>query len=258
VEERARSTPSVPDGVRLYAVGDIHGRADLLDRIADRIAEDAARHPSLRPLTIFLGDYIDRGPDSFAVIDRLASGDFPTPVLGLRGNHEEVLLKFVDDPGVLEAWRSFGGMETLFSYGVDVRDVLKGQGYGEARAAFLACLPEAHRTFFSNLRASYEVGDYFFCHAGVRPRVPLGAQADEDLLWIRSEFLESPLYHGKVVVHGHTPRPEPELRPNRINLDTGAYLTGRLTCLCLSGESRTIMSTSASARAEESRRAPGA
>lgn len=235
--------PAIPAGFRLYAVGDIHGRADLLGRVADAIARDRDAHPGEQALTIVLGDFVDRGPASFAVTERLVAGPFPTPVLGLRGNHEDVLLQFLEDPSVLEAWRGFGGIETLFSYGVDVRRVMMGQGFDEAHAAFLRRLPEAHRAFFASLRLSYTAGDYFLCHAGVRPGIPLQKQAEEDLLWIREEFLSSEAFHGKVVVHGHTPRPAPEMRPNRINLDTGAYLTGRLTCLCLSGEGQSLLAT---------------
>jgi serine/threonine protein phosphatase 1 len=234
---------AIPDGLRLYAIGDIHGRADLLDQMATLIARDLDRYPSDQALTVFLGDYVDRGPASYDVIDRLASGRFPTPLQGLRGNHEDVLLQFLANAAVLDSWRSFGGMETLFSYGVDVRSVLRGQGYEEAQAAFQAKLPDSHRRFLEALPTSYEVGDYFLCHAGIRPGTSLAQQREEDLLWIRDEFLTSPLFHGKMIVHGHTPREAPEIRSNRINIDTGAYLTGRLTCLCLSGETQTILST---------------
>ena len=143
-KEPARA--SLPPGLRLYAVGDIHGRSDLLDELAARIADDLADAPT-ETATIFLGDYVDRGSGSAVVVERLSRGDFPTPFCALRGNHEEVLLQFLEDETVLENWREFGGLETLRSYGVNVADVMRGRGYDIAQQSFVQRLPEHHERF---------------------------------------------------------------------------------------------------------------
>ena len=222
----------VPPGERIYAVGDVHGRRDLLDGVARWIAADMARDDA-RALTIFLGDYVDRGPDSRGVLERLSGGDFPTPVRALRGNHEEMLLKFLDDETGLDSWRRYGGLETLNSYDVRVADAMRGQNYDVAREELRARLPDRHLAFLEGLALFAEIGDYYFCHAGVRPGVPLAEQQSSDLLWIRGEFLNFEDSFGKRVVHGHTPVEKPDVRPNRINIDTGAFVSGALTCLAL-------------------------
>jgi serine/threonine protein phosphatase 1 len=239
---RAPESTATPDGMRVYVIGDIHGRADLLDKLALQIEDDLKSAPPI-VVAVFLGDYIDRGPQSKAVVDRLCRGAFPTPIVTLRGNHEQTLLDAFDDESVFASWRQFGGLETLMSYGVDVSRLMRGLGYDNARAQLLEKTPAAHRKFLEASSAAHELGDYFFCHAGVRPGVALARQADADLLWIRDEFLESPAFHGKIVVHGHTPVAAPDVRPNRINIDTGAYATGVLTCLVLEGRTRRIIST---------------
>jgi serine/threonine protein phosphatase 1 len=231
---------SLPAGLRLYAVGDNHGRADLLDELATRIADDVANAPA-QAVTVFLGDYVDRGPASAAVVERLSRGDFPTPICALRGNHEEVLLRFLEDETVLESWREFGGLETLHSYGVNVANVMRGQGYDVAQKSFVQRLPEHHERFLRETRLTAAYGDYFFCHAGVRPGVPFDAQSAGDLLWIREEFLRYQGSWEKVVVHGHTPVARPDNRPRRINIDTGAYATSLLTALALEGEERRFL-----------------
>jgi serine/threonine protein phosphatase 1 len=152
-----------------------------------------------------------------------------------------MLLHFLEDASGLRRWRSLGGLETLFSYGVDVREAMTGRGFEAAQYSLLRAFPDEHRQFLLGLARSAICGDYFFCHAGVRPGVPLAEQGPNDLIWIRDEFLTSDADHGKVVVHGHTPVPQPDFRPNRINLDTGAFATGRLTCLRLLGETQTIL-----------------
>lgn len=233
--------PRIPDGQVVYAVGDIHGRLDLLQRAAEAIARDIEGLSAVEPMTVFIGDYIDRGPSSRGVLDRLVASAFPTPIIPLLGNHETMLLGFLEDAALLQRWRNLGGLETLFSYGVDVREAMTGRGFEVAHYSLLRSFPDEHRRFLQSLSRSVTVGDYFFCHAGVRPGVPLTEQDPEDLIWIRDEFLTSDVDHGKVVVHGHTPVPQPDLRPNRINLDTGAFATGRLTCLRLYGESQTIL-----------------
>jgi serine/threonine protein phosphatase 1 len=233
---------AAPEGMRVYVIGDVHGRADLLDNLARQIEADLSGAPG-KILTILLGDYIDRGPQSAEVVDRLCRGAFPTPILALRGNHEQTMLGAFEDDGVFDAWRTFGARETLASYRIDVSRLIRGQGYAEARAQLREKMPAAHREFLESLPTAHELGGYFFCHAGVRPGVPLARQADEDLIWIRDEFLDSTAFHGRLIVHGHTPVAEPDFRPNRINIDTGAFATGRLTCLALEGTSRRILST---------------
>lgn len=226
--------PAIPDGQRVYAVGDIHGRADLLDRMADLIERDLAQSEPCDALTIFLGDYVDRGLESSSVIERLAEGRFPTPIVTLLGNHEDTLLDFLQDEEVLSTWRTYGGMETLFSYGVAV-DRTAMQDAAEIRRALDEKMPRRHREFLGALATHHVVGDYYFCHAGVRPGVPLDDQQREDLIWIREPFLSATDDFGKFVVHGHTPAEEPVLRSNRVGVDTGAYATGRLTCARLEG-----------------------
>ena len=233
----------VPDGVRLYAVGDIHGRADLLDDLHGLIAEDSERAPDRRKTVVYLGDYVDRGPDSQGVVDRLIARPLPGfECVQLKGNHEASLLAFIDDAATGDAWLMNGAQATLTSYGVDI------VGYGEdglerARLALIRALPSSHMDFFRGLALTFDAGDYLFVHAGVRPGVDLHMQKDHDLLWIRDDFLDSDADFGRVVVHGHSIRPEPDIRPNRIGIDTGAHLTGRLTCLVLEGETRRFLHT---------------
>ena len=231
-----------PDGVRLYCVGDIHGHVDLLNQVADWIAADLARAP-IAAATIFLGDYIDRGPDSRGVVERLSRGDFPTPVRALRGNHEEMLLTFLENEASMEAWRRYGGLETLHSYGVPVMQVMRGQGFGAARSALLENMPARHLEFYRATEFFAEAGDYFFCHAGVRPGVPLEAQDPGDLMWIREEFIRYPGVFPKRIVHGHTPVSVPMVLPDRVNIDTGAYASGALTCAALEGDTIRLFST---------------
>jgi serine/threonine protein phosphatase 1 len=167
------------------------------------------------------------------VVDRLARGEWPTPIIALAGNHEDLLLAFLEDADVLEAWGGLGGLETLHSYGVNVGPAVAGRDFKAVRSAFVTCFPERHRQFLSTLQVSTVIGDYFFCHAGVRPGVPLDRQGRGDLLNIREPFLSSDVEHGKLVVHGHTPSVRLQVRPNRIGIDTAAFATGQLTCLVL-------------------------
>jgi len=222
-----------PSPRRVYAIGDIHGHRDLLERMIDEIGGDLVRCPIDDCLTVTLGDYIDRGPDSRGVIDLLARNPFPTRYVALKGNHEDLLATFLADPSSAEVWRRNGGLETLCSYGVDVAPLMRGRDHDKAAEALSAALPPEHAAFIAALPLTLMVGRYFLCHAGVRPGVPLLEQREDDLLWIRDEFLDSTADFGKVVVHGHSPALEPELLPNRINVDTGAFMTGRLTCAVL-------------------------
>lgn len=239
----AAPAPRAPDNLRLYVIGDVHGRLDLLESLASLIDQDRRQSPTREVGTILLGDYVDRGRDSAGVLDKLSRGDFPTPIIALRGNHEEVLLKFLEDENVLETWRKFGGLETLHSYGVPVAEAMRGAGYDRAREALVRALPPMHLEFLRQTATSVTFGDYFFTHAGVRPGVPLEAQVSDDLLWIREDFLRHDGAYGKVVVHGHTPVEKPDLRANRINVDTGAYMSSVLSAVVLEDETRRILST---------------
>jgi serine/threonine protein phosphatase 1 len=218
---------------RIYVIGDIHGCSELLDRMIGHIERDLGGLPGAECLTVTLGDYFDRGPDSRGVIDRLARNPFPTPYVALKGNHEELFETFLREPAVGRHWRQLGGLETLHSYGVRVGSMMIGRSYENAADALRQALPPQHREFLSSLRLSLDLGRYFLCHAGIRPGIPFDRQDPEDLMWIREEFLLSRMDFGKVVVHGHTPTEEPEVLPNRINIDTGAFATGRLTCVVL-------------------------
>jgi serine/threonine protein phosphatase 1 len=204
---------------------------DLLEAVLQRIDADLAVSAPRRTIQVMLGDYVDRGPASRAVIDRLIERRRGHEVVCLKGNHDAYVLQFLADPAVLEPWRRLGGLATLMSYGLSPTMHPDADGQKQLAAEFARVLPEAHRRFLADLKPSFTCGDYFFAHAGVRPGVPLERQAEADLIGIREEFLASQEDFGKVVVHGHTPVMEPEVRPNRINIDTGAYATGRLTCL---------------------------
>jgi diadenosine tetraphosphatase ApaH/serine/threonine PP2A family protein phosphatase len=228
---------------RVYVIGDIHGRSDLLDQMIQQIERDLDRSPVVDGLTVTLGDYVDRGPNSRGVLDRLANNPFPTKYVALKGNHEELFEAFLHDPMVASHWRRYGGLETLHSYGVSVAAVMIGKGFEEASEALRQAVPPEHLRFLASLKLAMSVGDYFLCHAGVRPGIPLEHQSAQDLLWIRDEFLNSTMSFGKIVVHGHTPIASPEVLPTRINIDTGAFATGRLTCLILEGENRRFLST---------------
>ena len=225
----------MPADGRLYVIGDIHGRADLLDRMVALIGRDLDAAPVADRLTVTIGDYVDRGPASRGVLDRLAANPFPSDFVALKGNHEALLEEFLREPQTGAHWRQVGGLETLHSYGVDVGPLMRGRDYGAAAAAFAAALPPAHAEFIAGLRLTFAWGGYFLCHAGVRPGTPLERQRERDLLWIREPFLGSRADFGKIVVHGHSPAEEPEVWPNRVNIDTGAFMTGRLTCVVIEG-----------------------
>ena len=228
---------------RVYVIGDIHGRSDLLDRMVGKITRDIEKNPAAESLTVTLGDYVDRGPDSSGVLDRLARNPFPTEYIALKGNHEQLVETFLDQPAVASQWRHLGGLETLHSYKVPVAALMVGKGFDEAAQALRQALPAEHSAFLKRLKLSLTVGGHFLCHAGVRPGLPLESQRAEDLLWIRDEFLNSQAQYGKIVVHGHTPTLSPEVLSNRINIDTGAFATGRLTCLVIEDGGIRFLST---------------
>ncbi|MGO4870717.1 MAG: metallophosphoesterase family protein [Roseiarcus sp.] len=231
-----RTAPKLSNGVRIYAIGDVHGRADLLEQAFARIDADIARRPGSRAaqiLLVLLGDYVDRGRFSREVVERLLERRRTHTLICLKGNHERCLLEFLREPSTLASWRQLGGRETLASYGVKPPLDVDAAGSRELAERFAAALPESHRAFLEGLELSFCCGDFFFVHAGVRPGLPLSRQKEEDLLWIRDDFLLCEENFGKVVVHGHTPVLEPDLRANRINIDTGAYATGKLTCIMI-------------------------
>jgi serine/threonine protein phosphatase 1 len=237
--------PALPQGQLLYAVGDIHGRLDLLETMLELIEADAAAQVTERRMIVFLGDYIDRGPDSRGVVEKLIGGlpeGFETHFL--KGNHEAILLDFLQEAWRLDHWLLNGGDATMRSYGIDTDRLASLDAPAEVwRQAFAEALPGAHLRFFKNLKLSVSFGDYLFVHAGVRPGVALAVQSEADLVWIRGPFLNHAEPFGKIVVHGHTPETAPVIRPNRIGVDTGAVFTGRLTALKLCNGMREFLQT---------------
>jgi len=236
--------PSGKEGARAYGIGDVHGRLDLLDALLARIEADVAARPRKRTYIVFLGDYIDRGPESAGVIERLRTFQprYAKPIF-LAGNHEEVLLRVVGgDPAILADWLKFGGAECLESYGVDV-DALRRMEDEAAIAAVRAAVPRVHVDFVEGMGDTFRFGDYLFVHAGIRPGVGVEEQDRMDLRWIREPFLSDSKEHGFVVVHGHTIVPEVDERPNRVGIDTGAYRSGVLTAVGIENEERWFLST---------------
>ena len=213
---RKKDKPRLPEGVRIYAISDIHGRADLLQSLFTVIDTDLERSGPERAIQVFLGDYVDRGPNSRAVLD--------------------LLLEVLEDPTKLESWRHYGGLLTLVSYGVTPTMNPNAEQQVELIKALARAVPEEHLAFLRRLETSFTCGDFFFVHAGVKPGIPLAQQGEHDLLWIGDEFLNSEDRFEKYIVHGHTPVAVPDIRPNRINIDTGAYATGNLTLLSIQGE----------------------
>ena len=240
-----RKLTAIPDGMRVYAVGDIHGRDDLLANMLQRIEADARAHAPAHNIVVFLGDYVDRGLQSKQVLDRLTSHSLAGfEFIFLKGNHEAAMLEFMRDANFGRTWKYYGGLETLHSYGITELTLSDNPDDFEwARRHLLDVLPDAHRRFLETLRLSVEIGDYFFVHAGVAPGISLARQVEDDLLWIRDKFLQSDMWFGKMIVHGHTPKERPVLRPNRIGIDTGAYMTNVLSCLALEGREMRIIQT---------------
>lgn len=238
------TAPAGPKGRRAYAIGDIHGRLDLLQRLLETIEADARKRRPKPTSIIFLGDLVDRGPDSAGVIETLLRyrPAFARPVF-LMGNHEEVMLRVARGDGELLAqWLTFGGSECVASYGIDPA-ALARMPAAEAIALIRKQVPERHFRFVANFADSVSFGDYLFVHAGIRPGIGLAEQAQKDLRWIREPFLADPRDHGHVVVHGHTITESVEQLPNRIGIDTGAYRTGVLTALAIEGTERWFLQT---------------
>lgn len=248
-ETAAVDSRSAPDSEALiYAIGDIHGCARELDDLHAQIVSDAARRrgaPTRRVTLVYVGDYVDRGPDSAGVIDRLLA---PAPISGaerifLRGNHEDAMLVFLADPEAGADWLDFGGLETLRSYGVSPGG---GPLWRQKLAEGLAArLPPAHKQFLESLPDRWSCGGYGFVHAGIRPGLAWEAQKTDDLLWIREPFLSSRTRFDRKIIHGHTITDRPDVRPNRIGIDTGAYHSGILTALVIDGDKESFLQTEA-------------
>jgi serine/threonine protein phosphatase 1 len=241
-EAAARSRHAVPDKLRVYAIGDIHGCRAELDRMLDVIAAECAS-AGVPAHLVFLGDLVDRGPDSSGVLERLSSG--PLPGLHqsfLMGNHEEAMLQVWDGHGeVIPGWLRFGGVQTLESYGLSRAEIFK-LGI-DLPKRMREVVPLRHIDFLRRMTDQVRIGDYLFVHAGIRPGLPFHEQEPNDLRWIREEFLSDQSDHGAIVVHGHTISDGPELRPNRIGIDTGCYASGRLTALVLERTERRFLQT---------------
>jgi len=236
----ARPSGRIPEGRLVIAIGDLHGRLDLFEQLWPKVEASARLSAARQRTLVFLGDYIDRGLQSRQLIDRLLAGFPGYETIFLKGNHDETLVQFLSDPKLGEAWRNFGGVETLHSYGVAHR---AGHDWAQTRAELAATFPPEHLKFFQSLRLYYTCGDFLFVHAGVRPGLALEHQSEHDMLWIRDEFLNSAMSFGHVVVHGHTPEKRAVVRPNRIGIDTGAYMSGVLTALVLEGSEQKFLST---------------
>lgn len=233
------------DHCRLYCIGDIHGRCDLLQQLHRLIVNDATNYQD-NIIVVYLGDYVDRGPHSKEVIDYLLTNPLPNfKNVFLLGNHEQVLLEFLLDSNMDKAvgWLSFGGLSTLVSYGVKIMGIPHLGQLPDLKLEFQDKIPKTHVDFFQRLLPYYEKDDYFFVHAGIRPRLKLQHQILDDMLWIRDKFLDSQRFHGKIIVHGHSVTEAPVVRPNRIGIDTGAYNSGILTCLVLENTEKRFLST---------------
>lgn len=233
VLRRKQPSSGLPKGIRIYAIGDVHGRADLLEQVFARIDTHIATHPVDRPLQVLVGDYIDRGPNSREVLDLLIGRIRSRETILLKGNHETCLIEFLRNPSMLQSWSQVGGLETLLSYGITPSLDADAQTQQRLATSLQNVLPKPHLVLLQRLQPSFTCGEFFFVHAGVKPGVSLVEQREADLLWIRDEFL---LYEGKfdkIIVHGHTPVRAVDMRPSRINIDTGAYATGRLSCIII-------------------------
>ncbi len=236
------------EGRLIYAIGDVHGRLDLLEALVGKLLADAVEsRPERQPMLILLGDYIDRGEDSAGVlsfIQRLQALDvFETRAL--KGNHEQAMLDFLHDATFGPTWVRYGGAQTLQSYGVAVPDPRGDPKAWEAARIALAAAAAEHMPLLETLELLIVVGDYAFVHAGVMPGTPLDQQVERDLLWIREAFMASDLAHEKIIVHGHTPVAQAQISPYRASIDTGAYATGLLTALRLDGDDQTLIQVQA-------------
>jgi serine/threonine protein phosphatase 1 len=243
---------AAPAGRRAYAVGDIHGRLDLLDDLLQRIEDDNASRSRARVTIIFLGDLIDRGPQSAQVVERLRRyrPKFAKTVF-IMGNHEEVLLRILaGETAILPDWLRFGGADCLRSYGIDPSQ-LESRSRSSALRILRQAIPKEHVNFLSGFVDTASFGRFLFVHAGIRPGVPLSHQQPQDLRWIRLPFLDDEADHGRMIVHGHTITDGVAERSNRIGIDTGAYRTGILTALGLEGDERWFLQTSSASVSDQ-------
>ena len=238
-------SPVGPKNHRAYAIGDVHGRLDLLDRLLKRVESDIAERPAGKVSIIFLGDLIDRGSHSAQVVERLRTYECAgAGTHFIMGNHEEVMLRVLEgEPGVLSSWLRFGGAETLQSYGVDPGE-LECLQETEATSRVKNAVPDEHRVFLEGFADSISFGSYLFVHAGIRPGIELSEQSHFDLRWIRDPFLDDESDHGFIIVHGHTISDTVETTSNRVGIDTGAYRTDVLTALAIEGPERWLLQTS--------------
>ncbi|WP_048648648.1 metallophosphoesterase family protein [Nitratireductor soli] len=236
---------STPDGMRLYAVGDIHGRHDLLAALHARLMEEILHDRPADWRIVYLGDYVDRGANARGVIEHLVNLRERDPrIVALAGNHDVGFLDFLSNPDPYGLFACNGGFETALSYGVEI-DFTSRSAMMPGHAKLVRAVPQHHKAFLATLPFSASFGDFFFCHAGIRPGIPLDEQAPDDLVWIRRAFHAFDGLHPKLVVHGHTPVTAPEILPNRVNLDTGAWNTGRLTALRMDGVEKRLIEVSA-------------
>jgi serine/threonine protein phosphatase 1 len=241
---KSKWAPSTPSGCRAYAIGDVHGRLDLLRILLEKIRIDNEARGVARTFLVILGDLIDRGPDSRGVIDLFLDNppDWAEAV-HLKGNHEEFFENVLGgDEAIVLDWLTYGGYDCAESYGLS-----KGWTLNASPPAIVERLamqvPASHKAFLQNMADSFRVGDYLFVHAGIRPGVPVDQQTGRDLRWIRDGFLEDQTDHGLMIVHGHTIVKSPEQHRNRIAVDTGAYKSGVLTALGLEGSERWFLDT---------------
>ena len=234
----------IEPGLRLFAIGDIHGCVDQLNKLLSLIEQDLSENPVQRSKVVFLGDYVDRGPENKHVIDTLISLDRgEMDCVFLLGNHDERMIKFIEDPELVwDAMMRWGGVQTLASYGVVAEP---GESEESISVRFATQVPAEHFQFLRSFKHFYVQDDFYFCHAGVRPGISLANQSDHDLIWIRDAFRLHKEQFEKVIVHGHTPQKNPEVESNRINVDTKCYETGVLTALVLEGNSHRFLQTGA-------------
>lgn len=238
--ESEAPSAAIPAGERVYAVGDIHGRLDLFERMIAAIEADDAACGDARTTVILLGDLVDRGPHSAGVVARAREWQRQRSVRILAGNHEEMFLKSFTDVDVLRHFLRFGGKETVLSYGLDPV-AYRAAEVEEVQAMINATVSEEERAYLAGFEDTIAIGDYLFVHAGINPANPIDGQLIKDLRWIREPFLSHPQPFGAVVVHGHTITDAPVDRGNRIGVDTGAYISGRLTALVLEGKTRRFL-----------------